>query len=305
MTTIVLPQQIYPVTPLQARLTARFLRPAIDDIEILFKTLRAETDAVLAPRFPDFLGKPWPLSRCREITNDVVERLDAWLKATPPVHKGGPADRGLTAIRRFLNLGGQKRRIWGVLRESYFQNALQVGGLYIDSANDTVTPTKPKVEILPIDACGLVPVRDAWHFADTARKYWGITCYANHLVPSLAPILPMIALVPPVGPMLQSNMHYMIELFRMDRFAKAQSWLAEGPPPPPELAQLARECFPADLLSTGDGRADAVETCRDARRRGLATRVGWVNGCLGAMDRAHGAVSAAATRRATTLLAAE
>ena len=54
------------------------------------------------------------------------------------------------AIREFIGKGGAFRSVWGVLREQYFQNAIQLGGLYVDVSNDTVVVTKPKVEILPI-----------------------------------------------------------------------------------------------------------------------------------------------------------
>ena len=94
----------------------------------------------------------------------------------------------------FVAEGGWLRSVWGVLREQYFQNALQMGTLYVDVSNDTVVVTKPPVEILPMEASGLVAVRDLAHFRQTAERYWGATLYANHLVPTLAPLLPMMSL---------------------------------------------------------------------------------------------------------------
>ncbi len=176
-------QEIAPVDRRQAELTGDCLTECGAAMMAYFLALRAETDAVLAPRLPPAAGKPYPYGRCEEITRDLFARLAQRL-ARP----AGPVEQ---ALHGFVARGGQIRTVWGVLRDQYFQNAIQVGGLYVDVSNDTVVVTKPKVEILPIEQSGLVCVRDIAHFRNAAGLYWGATLYANHLVPALAPLLPI------------------------------------------------------------------------------------------------------------------
>lgn len=261
-----LPQQIAPDTPAQAALTARWLAPLGDDLLAYCLARRAETDTVLKPQLPDAAGKPYPYGRCEEITQHVHARLQERLRQ--PAH---PVE---VALRDFIAAGGGVRSVWGVLREQYFQNALQLGTLYVDVSNDTVVVTKPPVEILPMTASGLVPVRDLAHFRQTAERYWGATLYANHLVPTLAPLLPVVSVSPGrLLPGLQSACDYMIELMRRDGFRQAEAWLRDGPAPPPDL-QLPH--LPADLRPwTADARAEAVQACQRARAAGAATDPNW------------------------------
>jgi hypothetical protein len=159
-------------------------------------------------------GGRYPLGCCREITFDVLGRLKTRLSK--------PDDHGARALRAFLAAGGIGRCVWGVLRGRYFQTALQFGSLYVDVANDTVVVTKPKVEILSMAASGLEAVRGPEHFAEIANVYWGITVYTNHALPSLAPIMPMIAVAPGKAAGLMSATNYMVELLLGDRFVKAE-----------------------------------------------------------------------------------
>lgn len=261
-----LPQQIAPVTPAQAALTARWLAPLGDALMAYCRVLRTETDAVLAPRLPSAAGKPYPYGRCEEITQHLYGLLQQRLRQ--PAH---PVEQ---ALHGFVTGGGLLHSVWGVLREQYFQNALQIGTLYVDVSNDTVVASKPPVEILPIEAAGLVPVHDLAHFRQTAERYWGATLYANHLVPSLAPLLPIVSVSPGrLAPGLQSACDYMIELMRRDGFHQAEAWLRDGPPPPPDL-RLPR--LPADLQPwTTDPRDEAVRACRRARAAGAADDADW------------------------------
>jgi hypothetical protein len=266
VTPTLLPQQIAPATAAQAELTARWLAPLGDDLAAYCRALRAETDTVLAPRLPRAGGKPYPYGRCEEITQHVHGRLQERLRQ--------PAHAVELALQGFVAQGGQLRPVWGVLRDLYFQNALQMGTLYVDVSNDTVVVSKPPVEILPMEESGLVPVRDLAHFRHTAERYWGATLYANHLAPTLAPLLPIVSVSPGrLAPGLQSACDYMIELMRRDGFLQAEAWLRDGPPPPQQL-RLAR--LPADLRPwTADARQEAVLACQRARAAGAARDPHW------------------------------
>lgn len=261
-----LPQQIAPVDAAQAALTIRLLAGQTDALRGHFLALRAEVDAVLAPRLPRAGGKAYPYGRCEEITRELYARLT--LRLQQPQH---PVEQ---LLHRFVREGGVVRTVWGVLREQYFQNALQFGGLYVDVSNDTVVVTKPQVEILPIERSGLEPVRDLAHFRLTAQRYWNATVYANHRLPSLAPLLPMVTVSPgKLVPGLQSACDYMIGLMCGDGFAQAEAWLRDGPALPPDIVLPD---VPADLLPwTPDGRAEAVAACQRARAAGCHLDDGW------------------------------
>jgi hypothetical protein len=261
-----LPQQIVPVDDRQAGLTARLLAGRTDEIEAYLLALRAEVDATLSVRLPFAAGKAYPYGRCEEITRELNARLSPRLR-----NPQAPMER---LLHDFIAGGGAARTVWGVLRDQYFQNALQFGALYVDVSNDTVVVTKPKVEILPIESAGLVPVRDLAHFRQTAERYWGASVYANHLLPSLAPLLPLISVSPGrLRPGLQSACDYMIGLMCQDQFRQAEAWLATGPAPPPDLVLAGT---PADLMPwTADPRAEAVEACRRARSAACHTHVEW------------------------------
>jgi len=112
--------------------------------------VRAQVDHLLRTAAPIKNGKPYPLGQCLEISLAVEQRL----KAVDPAALSGPAQVGHQAWSAFLAVGGTMRRIWGDLRGKYFQNAFLLGTLYVDVSNDTVVPTKPKVEILPFHESG-------------------------------------------------------------------------------------------------------------------------------------------------------
>ncbi len=264
-----LPQQIVPVDETQAALTNTYLGGFIDEIMAYFLSLRAETDAFLAPRFPSAAGKAYPYGRCEEITRELYERLAQHLH-----HPTAPIEQ---ALRNFIAKGGIVRTVWGVLRNQYFQNAIQFGGLYVDVSNDTVFVTKPKVEILPIETCGLIPVRNLAHFRKAAELYWGGEIYANHLMPTLAPLLPMISYsAGRLRPGLQSACDYMIALMCWDKFHDAEAWLRDGPSPPPDIIDAVLATTPADLRCwTQHGREESITACQRARAASCHTNTHW------------------------------
>ena len=125
-------------------------------------------------------GKPYPYGQCLEITQAVQQRLS---DATEALFQNSPAIRGYRAYTAFRKAGGIMRQVWGDLRGEFFQNAFQVGTLYVDVANDSVTPTKPKVEILPFAEARLTPIADFRHFSRIATAYWKVQIYPNHVLP--------------------------------------------------------------------------------------------------------------------------
>jgi hypothetical protein len=268
---VFLPQQIVPVDPRQAALTDGLLAAAGGALTDWFLALRLEADAALAPRLRSVAGKAYPYGRCEEITRDVFMRMAARIKQPT-----------LCEINLFLHNfvvgNGDVRTVWGVQEERYFQNAIQIGALYVDVAGDTVVITDPKVEILPIFDCGLAHVRDIAHFRRTAQAYWNADIYINDCAPSLAPVLPMIcAGSGHFRPSLQSACDYMLALMMRDAFLDAETWLRNGPAPPPEIADALMTTIPADLrpVAGTDRRRQALAACRAARKSGGHRSLDW------------------------------
>ena len=240
----------------QHRLTERHLQPSIEDIAALMRALRAHLDPMLARSQPTKHGKPYPKGQCLEITRAVQQALPQ-LDRSPLT---GAAARAWAALTRFRRDGGEIRQVWGVLREQYFQNALLVGSLYVDVANDTVDTAKPPVEILPLAEARLVPVRDYAHFAHIAATYWEARVYPNHILPALAAWFPLVAVTPGGSPRLQVGNDYMLALNGRSRFQAARQALQQGDMP--EALQQQITSALADTPHACDVRHDPDQARR-------------------------------------------
>ncbi len=190
---------VTPVDEKMHQLSQKHIEPNIDFIFHDLTKLRAKTDAhFLAMRERMLRGEitlildqrrkltNYPIKCCLEITRHMLKLISN--------HSGTYGSKGIQALQNFHREGGKVKRIWGALREQYFQNATQAGSYYIDVANDTVDITKDKVEILPLDQSGFRNIVSYDHFADVAEIYWKCRIIPNTVFPNLAPFLPMIIL---------------------------------------------------------------------------------------------------------------
>ncbi|WP_374468946.1 hypothetical protein [Phenylobacterium sp.] len=247
----------------QQALTDRFLAPVLGGLEALFLHVRAELDPALRAAQP-FRGEAaYPLGQCLEITVAVQRRLAGLDPAALPA----AAATALAALRAFTMAGGEVRRAWGDLRGRYFQNALLVGVLYVDVANDTVVVTKPKVEILPLAAADFRPIADYGHYARIAGAYWRRRSLPNHVVPGLAPYLPLIEVAANGGLRLGPVDPYMLSLTVGGGFAPSARAL-EAAPLPDEVFSGLRAMLrdgPFDVAADpATGRLAALAACGQA-----------------------------------------
>lgn len=268
---VILPPEALESNRLQTALTRRFLLPVLPELETLFLAMRAETDREMAANAFARRDKAYPYGYCLEITQDVVTNLRA--------RNARARSSAARALSAFLKHGGVATMVWGVLRDRYFQNAIQLGSLYVDVANDSVDPLKPKVEILPMAESGLELVRDIPHFARIAERYWGVRCYANTALPALAPLFPVIIVDPDQRVLLQSKTGYMMRLLASDRFQKSERWLSAAPEPPLAVVQGVRNNCPADILAANPAatREASLEACRALRGRAASLDAAWID----------------------------
>lgn len=250
----------------QAALTERYLLPVLRELEVCLLAVRRQLDPELERLQPIKLGKPYPVGQCLEIAEAVQARLRTVAESDLPAD----ATIGLRALRAFQRAGGDFRQVWGDLRGQYFQNAFQVGTLYIDVANDTVTPTKPKVEILPFDEAQFVPIRDFQHFGQLARSYWGDEIYPNHVLPELAPHCPLIHVSPSGNISLHDATQYMLAMTHAEAFRPSVAVLCDAPMPQSVFEQACQALRHAGYKlpsSPEHGRALALQQCRQQRAK--------------------------------------
>lgn len=264
-TDIVIPRQVEPLTSEQQHLFEEMLLPLQPAIELLLLRLRQAEDPSLAQIYPYYGSKPYPLGRCLEIRNAVFTRLEQVLNGKLAAEQQDLPT--LQQLHAYLAQGGVCHKVWGSLRRTYFQNAIQLGNWYVDVANDTVVTTKPKIEILPMASSGFANIDDYHHFAEVARSYWQVEIYANTVFPLLAPLFPLIC-SNQKGCWLAAGYDELIQLTRRESFEPSEMILQQLPPAPAAV----RNWFAAiprtePLLLTMEG--DAVAACRAARERGL------------------------------------
>lgn len=251
----------------QQAATCRFLLPKLAELKTLFFGIRTCLDPQLQRAQPVKNGKPFPLGQCLEISRAVMNHLQ---QGDARALDGSAAD-GYAALSTFLTQGGRMRPVWGDLRGEYFQNAFLMGTLYVDVANDTVVTSKAKVEILPFAESGLIPIKDFVHYIRLACRYWQCRVFPNHILPAIAPFLPLITAMPGVGIQFHSITDYMIALTMRSRFHLSESVL-DGSPMNNDLFQTLSQCLgdsPTPVASGPiQGQAAALLNCRKYRDEG-------------------------------------
>lgn len=252
----------------QAALSERYLLPALPALEVFFLAIRAHVDVPLERAQPVKLGKTYPLGQCLEISQAVMRLLEqADLSA---VRLSDAAVAGQAAFAAFRKAGGAFRLVWGDLRGEFFQNAFQLGTLYVDVSNDTVTRTKPKVEILPFEQARLKPVADYRHFARISSRYWKHRVYPNHVLPELAPYCPLIHLTPDGLLSIKDCTEYMVGMTRAGRFSPSEDVLSDEPMPAvlfQYIVQALGEVKSKLPRTAEEGRVMALRACREYRSK--------------------------------------
>ncbi|NUZ09737.1 hypothetical protein HUZ36_02970 [Pseudoalteromonas sp. McH1-7] len=196
------------------------------DIEILTDTLanlRLQADINLAPKFPHFAGKPYPLGRCLEIRDEMFTLITAELKSNT---------QRLAILKNYMRTERTElKKVWGSLRDEYFQNAILVGDWYIDTANDTVNANKPRVEIKPISQSGFTAISHFEQFVKIARSYWQVDIYRNTAFPAIAPYLPLICVNEQGATWLAAANDDMIKVATESQFLLSEDILKQLPEP--------------------------------------------------------------------------
>ncbi|OCQ20535.1 hypothetical protein A7985_16000 [Pseudoalteromonas luteoviolacea] len=199
-------------------------------LEKYLAELRLLVDPHLIAKYPSFAEKPYPLGRCKEIRNAILELLLERL-AIPIIPKP------LQVLERKIRLGHTLKPVWGSLRDEYFQNAILIDDWYIDAANDTVNPNKPRVEILKLQQSGFSAITSFEQFCLIARKYWQVSIYKNDVYPAIAPFLPLLCVNEKGACWLGAANDDMIALARCSQFTLSERILTKLSSTPSAIKQ--------------------------------------------------------------------
>lgn len=192
--------------------------------------------------------------------------------------------------RAILRRGVVVRDVFVILKGRYFQNAMQVGNLYVDVANDTVDPSKHWLEWAPVREVHYENPSDIARIAEVSAAYHGCSVHPNTVFPLLAPVVPLLAVRSNgrIDLLDASPMTFLMDL--RSGLAGHRRWVESGfggAPPLPEvhLATLRAACgrndasvFPFEFRPCGaselvDQASAFAEAARDPSRHGLITAV--------------------------------
>ncbi|MCE9649824.1 MAG: hypothetical protein K8R18_09405 [Parvibaculum sp.] len=221
-------ERVLPSSPALRALTERHIAPHADAIVRDMLELRAEADAYFLVRLDGIAAqrpsadegverKGYPVSYCLEITRYMLTLMS---RTPAPAHMSG-----LRAMHDFVRAGGPVKRVWGALRGGYFQNAIQVGSYYLDVANDTVNPQKPKIEFLPMEKANFNNIGSFFEFARVGQAYWKCRTIPNRYFPELAPFYPAITFENNGGVRLDSRNSFMFPMNIAKRFEPARDFV--------------------------------------------------------------------------------
>ncbi len=218
----------------QESLTTSLLRPALPEIVDTLGRLRRQTDAWIAQ---SAAPPSYPIGFCAVIRDRVFDGL-----------LGDPR------VQRLIAAGLVLKKVFVILKDRYFQNAMQFGNLYIDVANDTVDPSKPWLEWMDVRDVVFENVGELSTLIRVAESYHRCRAFPNLHFPLLAPVVPLLS-VAEDGRL--GLLHFQDGGFLKDLaggLLHLRNWLAGAARhaallPEPYAAQLQRACGGNDFAA--------------------------------------------------------
>jgi hypothetical protein len=189
-TTIFDDHRIVKFTKEQEKATQEWIVPHAQEIVADAEDIRKKVDAILLKRLDlknqlRLHNEVYPEGMCNFIVSEFSYLMKGELLNRDY--------RGMQAVKNFVRAGGLIQPFWGVDKDMYFQNAIQLGTSILDVANDTVDRKKPPVVFYPDSTeAPLKNIESMAQFADIAEKYWRVDVYPNIYLPWFAPAFPML-----------------------------------------------------------------------------------------------------------------
>lgn len=172
----------------QCALTEEWVMPAMPEVVRLATAAREKTDFRHQQRMEKNARRPvqvaegdrdlaqYPIGFCKIICEDVFADL-----SQQPL------------IQDLVSRGVVFKNVYIILYGRYFQNAIQIGNLYLDAANDTVDPEKPFLEWMPITDLDYQNLESWEQVISVVESYFHARVIPNRYFPLLAPFVPFIS----------------------------------------------------------------------------------------------------------------
>ncbi len=173
----------------QCALTSRVLVSRMPELLELAKIARGKVDSKFgrlikedssceAPRKAgDTNLMKYPVGFCKPICKQVFEEL-----------------KQSELIKDWVAQGGAFKTVYIMLYGKYFQNAIQIGNLYLDVANDTVDPTKHFLEWMPIEDLDYKNLECWEQVSEVVESYYHCRVIPNRYFPLLAAFVPLMVI---------------------------------------------------------------------------------------------------------------
>jgi len=100
----------------------------------------------------------------------------------------------LDVIKQLIQQGVICKKVYIILDDRYFQNAIQLGYLLIDVANDTANPNEARIYYKSFDDLNYRNFYCYDKYFQIAEKYLNLKFYPNRLLPQIYNIYPVFAL---------------------------------------------------------------------------------------------------------------
>jgi hypothetical protein len=176
------------ITPLQIQLSKDYILPNLNELEFFCHEFREKLDSLILKNSNLEILQPfqslkkevlklYPIGRCSEITDSFLIYLN---KNTPDF------------LIKFQENGGIIKRVWGNIRNEFFQTAVQMGSYIIDVSNDTVDIKKPKININLLNEIQFSNIQTISEYISIKKSYHNADIYLNNVVPELFDEYPLI-----------------------------------------------------------------------------------------------------------------
>jgi len=195
-------ESVTPPDRKQFELTEKILLPRIDDVMENLSIIREGVDNIIKrslkknplPKPQDGEKPPetnisptkYPIGYCHVIRDYVLSVVKA--------NERNQRLRGVQTLVEFHKRGGIVKAVQGIQHRKYFQNGTQAGALWIDVANDTVDPAKPKVVHSWLETSGFQNADDPTLCAEVIESYWQQEVFPNTHFPELATLFPFFTI---------------------------------------------------------------------------------------------------------------
>ena len=170
----------------QKELTKKYVLPIIDELMDLIILSRKEFDRGYLSSNSSKSTKTiygqidinhYPVGHCSIIRDGVFEIL-----------------KKSSVIKELEEKGVIFKHLFVILDSSYTQNAIQLGNLFVDVANDTINPKKEAIYCEDIEDVDFENLEDYQSYYKMVEKYLNLKLYPNLYIPKIEDIFPVVAL---------------------------------------------------------------------------------------------------------------